>query len=123
MKQNWWSGDESYEEAVFQAHPVERRLSLGVGEIRPRKEHIHIAYVTEKEIAFINRRLNYPRNLYKGIFDYIWNAKSLMTIFALQDLLKLDDHARINYPGTIGEPNWCWKLKDMSWTKKVKFGQ
>ena len=46
-----------------------------------------------------------------------------MTIFALQDLLKLDDRARLNLPGTIGEPNWCWKLADMSWTKKVKFGQ
>ncbi len=79
--------------------------------------------LTEKEIAFINRRLNYPRNLYKGIFEYIWNAKSLMTIFALQDLLKLDDKARLNLPGTIGEPNWCWKLPDMSWIKKVKYGQ
>ena len=46
-----------------------------------------------------------------------------MTIFPLQDLLKLDDKARMNTPGTMGEPNWCWKLKDMSWMKKVKYGQ
>ena len=46
-----------------------------------------------------------------------------MTIFQLQDLLKLDNKARINSPGTIGDPNWCWKLRDMSWINKVKFGQ
>ena len=79
--------------------------------------------LTPEQIAFINRRLNYPRNLYRAIFEYTWNAESYMTIFALQDLLKLDDKARLNAPGTVGEPNWCWKLKDMSWMKKIRFGQ
>ena len=79
--------------------------------------------LTPEQIAFINRRLNYPRNLFKAIFEYTWNAESYMTIFALQDLLKLDDKARLNAPGTVGEPNWCWKLKDMSWMKRVKLGQ
>ena len=46
-----------------------------------------------------------------------------MTIFPLQDLLGLDDRARMNYPGTVGSPNWEWKLKDMTWIDKVKFGQ
>ena len=79
--------------------------------------------LSQENIAFLNRRFNYPKNLYNTIFEYTWNVPSYMTIFALQDLLKLDDKARINYPGTIGEPNWCWKLKDMSWMKKVKYGQ
>ena len=77
----------------------------------------------EEDIAFLNRRFNYPKNLFNAIMEHIWNVKSLMTIFALQDLLKLDDRARLNLPGTMGEPNWCWKLKDMSWVKKVKYGQ
>ena len=79
--------------------------------------------LTEKDLAFLNRRFNYPKNLYNTIVEYTWNVPSYMTIFALQDLLKLDDKARINLPGTMGEPNWCWKLKDMSWMKKVKYGQ
>jgi 4-alpha-glucanotransferase len=46
-----------------------------------------------------------------------------MTIFPLQDLLKLDDTARLNYPGTVGSPNWEWKLVNMDWMKTIKFGQ
>ena len=79
--------------------------------------------LSKENIAFLNRRFNYPKNLYNTIFEYTWNVPSYLTIFALQDLLKLDNKARINYPGTYGEPNWCWKLKDMSWMKKVKYGQ
>jgi 4-alpha-glucanotransferase len=30
----------------------------------------------------------------------------------MQDLLSMDDQARMNVPGTIGSPNWEWKLKD-----------
>lgn len=61
--------------------------------------------------------------LYKAVFEYTWNVPSLMTIFPLQDLLMLDDSARLNYPGTVGSPNWEWKLVDMDWRKAVKFGQ
>ena len=79
--------------------------------------------LSEYNIGRLEEILNHPKNLYKAIFDYIWNVPSLMTIFQLQDLLKLDNKARINSPGTIGDPNWCWKLKDMSWIDKVKYGQ
>ena len=79
--------------------------------------------LTEYNIGRLNTLLDNPKNLYNAIFDYIWNVPSLMTIFQLQDLLKLDNKARINSPGTIGDPNWCWKLKDMSWINKVKYGQ
>lgn len=77
----------------------------------------------EWHIDFLRKKFDNPRNLYNAIFDYIWNVDSFITIFQLQDLLKLDDHARINSPGTIGEPNWCFKLRDMSWMNKVKYGQ
>ena len=79
--------------------------------------------LTEYNTGRLNELLGNPKNLYNAIFDYIWNVPSFMTIFQLQDLLKLDNKARINSPGTIGDPNWCWKLKDMSWINKVKYGQ
>ena len=79
--------------------------------------------LSEYNIGRLEEILNHPKNLYKAIFDFIWNVPSLMTIFQLQDLLRLDNKARINSPGTIGDPNWCWKLKDMSWINKVKYGQ
>jgi hypothetical protein len=76
--------------------------------------------LNEDQIAFLNQKFNNPKNLYNAIFDSIWNMNSLMTIFPLQDLLKLDNKARINSPGTVGDHNWSFKLKDMSWINKVK---
>ncbi len=61
-------------------------------------------------------------DLPRAVLEYTWNVPSYMTIFPLQDLLLLDDSARLNYPGTVGSPNWEWKLSDMSWIKNIKFG-
>ncbi len=78
--------------------------------------------LNQTQLDIINNRLIYPKNLYQALFDYIWNAPSKFTIFPLQDLLKLDDKARMNWPGTSGEPNFCFKFKDFSWINKIKFG-
>lgn len=37
-----------------------------------------------------------------------------LAILPMQDILNLDDTARMNTPGTIGSPNWEWKLSDFS---------
>ena len=79
--------------------------------------------LSEYNIGRLEEILGHPKNLYKAIFNFIWNVPSLMTIFQLQDLLKLDNKARINSPGTTGNHNWSFKLKDMSWMDKVKYGQ
>ena len=79
--------------------------------------------LNEDQIAFLNRKFNNSRNLYAAIFEHIWNMKSFITIFQLQDILKLDDRARINFPGTVGDHNWSFKLRNMDWMNKVKFGQ
>ena len=75
------------------------------------------------DIKKLKEMFNNPSDLYGAIFDYVWNMKSLITIIPLQDLLKLDDKARINSPGTIGKHNWGFKLKDMTWTARIKYGQ
>ena len=79
--------------------------------------------LSEENIERLNKILNYPKNLYNAVFDHIWNASSFITIFQLQDLLKIDDRGRINFPGTTGHHNWSFKFKDMSWMNKVKYGQ
>ena len=71
---------------------------------------------------YLRHKYHHPKDLYKAIFDDVWNMSSLITIFPLQDLLKLDDKARINHPGTVGKHNWTFKFKDMSWVKNIKFG-
>ena len=77
----------------------------------------------EDQLQFIENRLNHHERstLYDAIVKYIYTIPSLMTIFQLQDILKLDNKARMNYPGTVGSPNWMWKVKDFSWMKEVKY--
>lgn len=36
-----------------------------------------------------------------------------LAVLPVQDLLGLDDRARINTPGTVGSPNWEWKLRSL----------
>ena len=77
---------------------------------------------TRDEIKFLKQRLNVQedKDLYDAIVTYIMSVPSKMTIFALQDILKLDNKARLNSPGTVGYPNWVWKLRDWNWVKQVK---
>lgn len=43
-----------------------------------------------------------------------------MAILPLQDLINLGDEARINTPGTLGTPNWEWKLTNFrSFRKEI----
>lgn len=78
--------------------------------------------LTDDERYMLMNKLNYPKNLYQAMFDFVWNLPSKYTIFPLQDLLKLDNKAQFNWPGTVGYPNWVWKLKDFSMLKKPKMG-
>ncbi|MCQ2776456.1 MAG: 4-alpha-glucanotransferase [Bacilli bacterium] len=61
-------------------------------------------------------------NIFESVAQFTWEIPSKMTIFPLQDILKLDDSSRMNLPGTTGSPNWEWKLKDNSYVDKIKFG-
>ena len=70
-----------------------------------------------ENIEYLKNKFPGQKDLYKAMFDYTWNIPSLMTIFPLQDLLGLDDSARLNWPGTVGDPNWTWKLVDFKWMK------
>ena len=79
--------------------------------------------LTPENIEFIKKRLGVSDDdkLYDAIVKYIYTIPSLWTIFQMQDVLKLDNTARMNLPGTVGAPNWMWKLKDFSFIKKVKY--
>ena len=79
--------------------------------------------LTWDQKQFIKNRLGEydDEKLFDAIVKYIYTIPSLMTIFQLQDILKLDNSARMNLPGTVGSPNWRWRLKDFSWMKEVKY--
>ena len=36
--------------------------------------------------------------------------------------MRLDNSARFNLPGTVGSPNWEWKLSSIKDLDKIKYG-
>lgn len=75
----------------------------------------------EENLVFLKDKFGTDKGLFDIIFKYIYDLPSYMTIFMLQDILKIDDRGRINWPGTVGDPNWTYRFKDFSWIRKVKF--
>ncbi|MBK2267874.1 4-alpha-glucanotransferase [Francisella philomiragia] len=50
------------------------------------------------------------RNIFRKIIKYLLNCEAEYVILPVQDVLELDSNARLNTPGTVGSPNWEWKL-------------
>ncbi len=48
------------------------------------------------------------------MISYICGSKANMAIIPVMDLIGENDNARLNTPGTVGSPNWEWKLDDFS---------
>ena len=61
----------------------------------------------------------YQGTISEKLIQYLLQAKPNYAIIPMQDLLSLDDRARMNVPGTIGSPNWEWKLKDFNEFEKM----
>lgn len=59
-------------------------------------------------------------NVY-SLVEYVLSLKVQTVIFPLQDLLNYNDLCRINTPGTLGSPNWEWKLMTLKQVDLSKF--
>ena len=46
--------------------------------------------------------------------EYLVRCMARIVIISVQDVLGLDDEARINLPGTQTDKNWSWKLVDFN---------
>jgi len=46
------------------------------------------------------------------------DCNALIAMVQVQDILLFDETTRINHPGTIGFPNWCWRLSSYQALKK-----
>lgn len=53
----------------------------------------------------------YPR-MTENMIQYTLDTKAQLAIIPMVDLLNKNDSCRINFPGTVGDPNWQWKMKD-----------
>ena len=63
---------------------------------------------------FLRRNECYDLNVNIGIMQYCAKCKAKIAIITAQDILGLDDSARMNVPGTETPENWSWKLTDFN---------
>ena len=75
--------------------------------------HGWIESLNVNDFKYLNEKFGQPHNLAKAFLKCVWNQPSKLTIIQMQDLLGLGSEARMNFPGTMGSPNWEWKLKSM----------
>jgi len=68
----------------------------------------------ERLKEFLRRNECYDINVNIGIMQYCSKCKARIAIMTVQDILGLDDSARINRPGVQIEDNWSWKLLDFN---------
>ena len=48
-----------------------------------------------------------------GFVEFTYRQNCYMSILPMQDIIELDDTARLNCPGTLGSPNWEWKMSSL----------
>ena len=68
----------------------------------------------QKLKEFLRKNECYDININIGIMQYCMKCKAKIAIITVQDILGLDDSARINFPGTFSDNNWSWKLIDFN---------
>lgn len=54
------------------------------------------------------------KNISYRMLHYVLHSSADYAVIPLMDLLELDDSARLNTPGTVGSPNWEWRLADLA---------
>lgn len=59
-------------------------------------------------------------NFTKKMVRFVYRSNACMAIVPVADILGLDDKARLNTPGTVGSPNWEWRLTDWTALDKEK---
>lgn len=61
-------------------------------------------------------------NINIGFMEYCKKCTAKMVIIMVQDVLGLDETARINLPGVTSEKNWSWKLKNFDeFREQIKY--
>lgn len=72
------------------------------------------AFNFAKKYLRLTKREGYAWGFIRGL----WATPSNIAIAQMQDILGLDNHARMNIPSTVGD-NWNWKMKDDALTGEI----
>ena len=68
------------------------------------------SYEKQKLKEFLRNNHCNDINVNHGIMQYCLRCKAKIAIVTVQDILGLDDEARVNVPGTDTSDNWSWEL-------------
>jgi 4-alpha-glucanotransferase len=69
-----------------------------------------LAPLSQKRLLQLLKK--YQGSAAEKLIQFTLNSPANYAIIPMQDILSLTDKARMNTPGTIGSPNWEWKLKN-----------
>ena len=68
----------------------------------------------EKLNQFLTNNECLDENINWKVIEYCFKSNSKIVMVTVQDILGLDDSARINFPGINNSKNWTWKLEDFT---------
>ncbi len=74
----------------------------------------------EKGRKFLRKAGVDTRHIVHAFIVYAMERNSELAIIPISDLMGLGEEGRINRPGTVGDPNWKWRLVDYNRLKKQK---
>lgn len=63
---------------------------------------------------------NPGESIAKKMVRFVYGSCACLAIIPAADILGLDDIARLNTPGTVGSPNWEWRMEDFSALNRQK---
>lgn len=66
----------------------------------------------KKTRQFLKKNKYNYKNVQDNLLMYTLDTKARLAILPMLDILAKNDNCRLNTPGTVGNPNWQWKLKD-----------
>lgn len=70
------------------------------------------------EYIFKYFKLDFDEGLNWGVISGAWASTANLAVTSMQDILGLDDQARMNKPGSM-EGNWQWRMKEEDLTDEI----
>jgi len=75
---------------------------------------------SENDKNNVNKITDYDgKNISWALIRLAMNSKANWSIIPMQDILNLDESARMNFPGTA-EGNWKWQMENLNIPKEIK---
>ncbi|MCX7681915.1 MAG: 4-alpha-glucanotransferase, partial [Anaerolineae bacterium] len=75
---------------------------------------------TEAEREYVRKYLGRDgADIAWDLIRLAWGSVAHTAITTVQDLLGLGNESRMNLPGTVGPPNWCWRLRPGALTPEL----